>query len=100
MSSPTQTPAPQPGSMTSLLQQAGFKNVEEEEINGKVSYKDFDDFWTQMNEIAAPVVGALSKADEQTRQRIKAELHDTVKPFETTDGLTLDFCALVVSGTK
>ena len=91
----------QPGLMKSILQNAGFTNVQEEEITGKNHYEDFADMWTQMNEVAAPVVGAMSKADDATQQKIKGELEQLVTPYQTTDGkLLLDFSALVISACK
>lgn len=90
----------QPGLMKSVFQKAGFANVQEQEINGKNHYENFDDMWTQMNEVAAPVLNAMNKADEITRQKIKSELEEMVAPFQTDDGLLLDFSALVISADK
>ena len=90
----------QPGLMKSILQNAGFGNVEEKEVAGESHYNDFADFWTQMNEIAAPVVGALNKADEVTKTTVKQELHQLVMPYITTDGISLPFSALVVGVSK
>ncbi len=90
----------QPEMMKTILQKAGFTNIKEQEINGKAYYQDFQAYWKQMNEIAAPVVNAFSKADEATKEKVKAELQQVVKPFITDDGLLLDFCALVISGDK
>ena len=90
----------QPGLMKSILQNAGFANVEEKEVAGESHYNDFADFWTQMNEIAAPVVGALNKADEVTKTTVKQELHQLVMPYITNDGISLPFSALVVCGSK
>ncbi len=90
----------QPGLMKSILQNAGFTNIREEEIVGKNRYDNFADMWTQMNEVAAPVVSAMSKADDATKQKIKDELEQIVIPFQTDDGLLLDFSALVISADK
>ncbi len=90
----------QPGLMKSIFQNAGFTNVQEEEITGKNRYEDFADMWTQMNEVAAPVVGAMSKADDATKQKIKNELEQMVMPHWTDKGLLLDFSALVISADK
>lgn len=90
----------QPGWMKSVFQNAGFTNVEEQEITGKNHYKNFADMWTQMNEVAAPVVNAMSKADDATKQKIKSELKTMVAPFQTENGLLLDFSALVISANK
>ena len=90
----------QPGMMKSILQNAGFANVDEKEVAGESHYNDFADFWTQMNEIAAPVVSALNKAEEATKTTVKQELHQLVMPYITNDGISLPFSALVVGGSK
>lgn len=90
----------QPGAMKSVFEKAGFTNIREMEITGKNHYEDFADMWTQMNEVAAPVVNAMSKADDATKQKIKDELEQMVTSFQTEDGLLLDFSALVISADK
>ncbi|MDQ2752086.1 MAG: class I SAM-dependent methyltransferase, partial [Bacteroidota bacterium] len=90
----------QPGLMKSIFQNAGFGNVKEEEISGKNRYDDFDDMWMQMNDIAAPVVNAMSRSDDTTKQKIKTELEQMATPHLTDKGLLLDFSALVISATK
>ena len=89
-----------PGFMKSLLEKAGFKNVSEQEINGKVIYNDFEHFWTMMNDVAAPIVGALSKADDDMRKKIKDEVEAATNQFVGKDGLALEYCSLVVSAEK
>ena len=89
-----------PGFMKAILEKAGFKNVTEHEINGKIYYNDFEHFWTIMNDVAAPIVGALSKADDEMRRKIKDEVEAATKQFVTQDGLALEYCSLVVSAEK
>lgn len=89
-----------PGFIKSLMEKSGFKNIKEQEVNGKVVYKDFEYMWGMMNEVAAPVVGALSKADDEMRQKIKNEAAEFSKKYITDKGLELDYGAIVISGSK
>jgi ubiquinone/menaquinone biosynthesis C-methylase UbiE len=89
-----------PGLLKQILESSGFKDVQEQEINGKVVFKDFEFFWTMMNEVAAPVVAGLSKADDETKQKIKNEVNDQASRYITSKGLELDYGAIVLSGTK
>ena len=89
-----------PGQIKAILEKAGFKNIAEQPVDGKVFYDDADHMWTMMNEVAAPVVGALSKADESLREKIKNEVKENSEKFRSADGLELDYGALVISGTK
>jgi ubiquinone/menaquinone biosynthesis C-methylase UbiE len=85
-----QTPTPPPGVpgmfrcagpefMSTMLKQAGFKNVEEKEINPSFLVESHNFFWEYMNDVAAPVVAAMKTADESTRQKIKDEVFALLK---------------------
>jgi ubiquinone/menaquinone biosynthesis C-methylase UbiE len=89
-----------PGVMRSILEKAGFVYIKEQEITGKVVYENFEQMWQMMNEVAAPVVSALSNADEKTTAEIKAEVQQLSKQFETTNGIELEYGSLVFSGLK
>ncbi len=89
-----------PGMLKAMLEKAGFTNVKEQEVRGKLAYDDFDQMWEMMNEVAAPVVGALSKADAGTQQKIKNEVRENSKKYATGKGLEFDFGALVISAEK
>lgn len=88
------------GFMKSIMQKSGFKNIQEQTVSGKVLYAGFDEMWQMMNEVAAPVVGALSKADEAMKQKIKAEAEQQSEQYHTVKGLELDYESLVISGNK
>jgi ubiquinone/menaquinone biosynthesis C-methylase UbiE len=88
------------GFIKGLMETSGFKNIREQEVKGKVLYEDFDFFWNMMNDVAAPVVGALSKADDAMKQRIKNEVQEQSDQYKTGNGLEFDYAALVISGEK
>ena len=89
-----------PGFIKSLMEKSGFKNVNEKLISGKVAYNDFDHYWLMMNEVAAPVVGALSKADDDMKGKIKAEVEQLSGKYTTAKGLEFDYGSWVISGDK
>ena len=60
----------------------------------------FDAWWTRNLTVAGPVVGILNGLDDATRTRLRAELHDAVDRYETSDGLALPGVALIVSGQR
>lgn len=89
-----------PGFLAGLFRQAGLRNVDEQEVTGTLNCGTHESYWTFMNEVAAPVVFALSKADEATREKIRQEvfaLLDEKLPGNTT---SLPYGTVVVSGTK
>jgi hypothetical protein len=89
-----------PGLMKGILEKAGFNNIEEQEINKKIIYENADHMWTMMNEVAAPVVAALSKADEAVKEKIKNEVKESSQKYMTDKGLEMDFGSLILSAKK
>lgn len=104
-----QPPAGSPGmfrcantdEMSTLFKQAGLKNIMLKEINGQVEAESFDFLWTYMNDVAAPVVAALSKADDAMRIKIKQEIAEGIKQKYPGEGaLQLNYQALLFYGEK
>jgi ubiquinone/menaquinone biosynthesis C-methylase UbiE len=90
----------QPGFLAGLLRKAGLKNVSEREVIGKLNAGSNDQYWNFMNEVAAPVVTAMSKADATTKEKIKKEVFELVDQKYPDKKAALDCGALVVSGEK
>ena len=61
-----------PGFIAGFLREAGLRDTVEKEVTGKVSFDSPSHYWAMMMEVAAPVVSAMSKLDEATRDKIKA----------------------------
>ncbi len=89
-----------PGLIKELFETAGFKNVKEEIINGEVNYDSSDQYWQIMTDVAAPVVGALGKADETTKQKIKDELYAICNNKLTDGRLVMNFASIIINGEK
>ena len=104
-------PAPQPGApgmfrcakdglIASLFLNAGLSNISQVEIAGKLKCKTSDIYWDAMNEVAAPVVTALSKADKATEAKIKSEVFQLISQRYPDGDVRIDSSALVITGTK
>ncbi len=89
-----------PGLMTGLLKEAGFRNGSESEINGKATFNSAEAYWTNMTEVGAPIVAALSKADEATKTVIRNEVFDLLKQHTENGEVKLDYSSLVICGEK
>ncbi len=83
-----------------LFAQAGLKNISVQEVTGKLNCKTADVYWNVMTDVAAPVVAALSKADDATRERIKKDVHQTVNNKYPNGNVQIDSSALVIYGEK
>jgi len=104
-------PAPPPGSpgmfrcakdglIADLFTQAGLKNVTQQEITGQLNSGTADMYWNMMTEVAAPVAGALGKAGEATREKIKSEVFEALHQQYPDGNILIDSSALVVYGEK
>ena len=88
------------GLMEGVLQQAGFKNIKQKEISGKLNCRTTDQYWQMMTEIGAPIVAALSKADESTKEKIKTAVFEAVNNKFPDGDVVIDSSALVIYGEK
>ncbi|UUF14650.1 MULTISPECIES: class I SAM-dependent methyltransferase [Flavobacterium] len=87
------------GLIEDLFHNAGFKNVKGYEVKGKLNYETPERYWSMMTEIAAPVVAALSNADDQMRQKIKTEVLEIVQKAYP-DKVIIEGNSFVIVGVK
>jgi len=88
------------GLIQRLFQQAGFKNTSEKEVAGTLKCGTADVYWNLMTEVAAPVVAALSKADDALKEKIKKEVYRVVNEKYPDGNIRIDSSALVIYGEK
>jgi len=86
------------GLIAGLLRDAGFCGVTEKEISGQVVYDSADHYWTMMMEVAAPVVTAMSSADESIRATVKSEVYAALEQVGVP--LSLRYSASVITGER
>lgn len=87
--------------MKKIFETAGFKNVEVKEKLDQGEAESFESYWEYMNDVAAPVVSALSKADDKMRSKIKQEAKEGFNKKQSGSGpVKLDYSALIFSAKK
>ncbi|MDN3583286.1 class I SAM-dependent methyltransferase [Mucilaginibacter flavus] len=89
-----------PGMLAALFKQAGFKNIREEEIKGDIDYKSFEQYWEIMLDVGAPIVAALSKTDDETKELIKKEVGELFKSRNATGEAKLQYASIVIYAEK
>lgn len=89
-----------PGFLADLFKQAGLKNVSEKEITGKLNAGSKERYWSFINEVAAPVVAAMSKADDTMKEKIKKEVFHLLDQKYPDQKAAIDYGALVVYAEK
>ncbi len=57
-------------------------------------------YWAYMSDIAAPIVMALSNADDATRAKVGESVKELARQFETDGRIVFPWKSWVVSGEK
>jgi ubiquinone/menaquinone biosynthesis C-methylase UbiE len=88
------------GFIAGLMKQAGLRNISETEIRGKLNTGTTEIYWNFMTGSVAPVVAALSNADDVMRAKIKKEVFELIGQKYQDKKIALDAEALVIYGRK
>jgi len=88
------------GLIAHLFRQAGLTNIVETEVSGKLNAGSVDVYWNMMTEVGAPIVAALSKADDSLKDKIKAEVFETVNQRYPEGNVAFDTGSLIFYGEK
>jgi hypothetical protein len=83
-----------------VFENAGFKNIREQEVSTQLNAGTVERFWEMTTEIAAPFVNALNKADETLRKKIKDEVFELVNQHYPEGKVSIQASAIVISGEK
>jgi len=89
-----------PGLMKEIFENAGFKNIIEAEVLTNLNAGTIDTYWTMMTEVGAPIVAALSKADDWLRQKIKKEVYQLVNEKYPDGNISISGSAVILSAEK
>ena len=86
--------------MKQLFENAGFKNVNEETISGKIDFGTAENYWLNRIEMSESTISALDKTDEATRKKIKDELIADCNSKLTNGKLVMNYASLIISAEK
>ena len=89
-----------PGLIKQLFENAGFKNVKEETISGKIDFGTAENYWLNRTEMSESIISALNKVDEATRKKIKDELLADCNSKLTNGRLIMNYASLIISAEK
>jgi ubiquinone/menaquinone biosynthesis C-methylase UbiE len=90
----------QSGLIANLFKQAGLKNTSEKEVNSKMKCGTVEIYWNMMTEIGAPIVAALSEADDELKEKIKNEVFELINNKYPAGQVNIDASAIVVYAEK
>ncbi len=83
-----------------LFQAAGLKNIRVTEVDAKLKVGTADVYWSAITEVAAPVVAALSNADDAQVEKIRTEVLQAVNNKYPNQNKAIESSSLVISAEK
>lgn len=88
------------GTMRRAFDDAGLRDVNEEEVATLMVHETPDHYWQFMTEIAAPVVAGLATADAHTREQIRTEALEVARRSMRDGTVQMLSTATVIVGTR
>lgn len=90
----------QDGFIADLFAKAGLKNISQQEVTGNLACKTAAIYWDYLTGIAAPVVSALGKADDATKEKIRNEVYRSLNERYTDGNVSIGSSAIITSAEK
>lgn len=87
----------EPGTVTPLVEAAGFEVRAVEHIPVEWSYPDFDAYWRAQSSLNGALTRLLPTLSERERDELSEAVRDAVEPFRDGDGYRLTGVALGVA---
>lgn len=85
-----------PDPNTAYLADAGFSDIDVDEITGAMEYPSFDEYWDTNTSLAGPLAEMLATLDAGQIAAIRATAQQLVEPFRTADGYHLPYTVTAV----
>ena len=89
-----------PGLVKQLFENAGFKNIKEKTVSGKLDFGDAENYWLNRTEMSEATISSLNRVDEATRKKIKEELLAYCNSKLTNGKLIMHYSSLIISAKK
>ncbi len=91
----------QPGSLSSVLQNAGFGNIQEETKSLPWTWPGTaEEVWEQMQAVATPFLPLLQRIPRSKRDEIDDEVIEAIQQYADADRIKFGAVVVLVSGTK
>lgn len=88
------------GLMTALFKAADLKNIFVKEVESKLRVRSVETYWNVMNDVAAPVVAALSDAAPSMKEKIRQEVFEKVNERYPDKNIWVESSALIIAAEK
>ncbi len=88
------------GFIKKIFENAGFKNVKEETISGKIDFETSQNYWLNRTEMSETTISLLNKVDEVTINKIKNDLLEDCNSKLVNGRLIMNYAAIIISAEK
>jgi SAM-dependent methyltransferase len=88
------------GYLRDLFTRAGLRDITEEEVACDLLHDTAERYWEFMTDVAAPVVAGLARADQATREAIRAEVLELAQQRVRDGRVEMRSTTTVVTGTR
>lgn len=89
-----------PGLVEKLFENAGFKNVKEQTISGKIDFETSENYWLNRTEMSETTISLLNTVNEVTINKIKNDLLEDCNSKLVNGRLIMNYGAIIVSAEK
>lgn len=89
-----------PGELSSMLQEAGFVDVVEEEYLAEVRFPSGEEYYESLMDLAAPIQNLFARLSEQQQAEARHRIVDSIGPYRRTDGIALPIAVRMVAARK
>ncbi|HTZ23131.1 MAG TPA: methyltransferase domain-containing protein [Streptosporangiaceae bacterium] len=83
-----------------LATEAGFAELEAEQISGAMQADSLQDYWSFQTSISGPVATLLATLSADERDAVRVAFHAAAKPYRTGDGYRLPYCAVIFHASR
>jgi hypothetical protein len=72
-----------------LLREAGFDQIEVEEMELRWRFQSSDELWILASELQGPVALAIAKLEDEEQREVRSAIEERAAEFATSDGYEL-----------
>jgi len=89
-----------PGDLATMLQDAGFSSIAEEEFLAEVHLPSGEEYYKSLMDIAAPIQNLFARLSNQQQTEARNRIIDSVNQYRRANGIALPIAVRVVSAHK
>ncbi|MCP9449788.1 MAG: methyltransferase domain-containing protein [Nitrospira sp.] len=89
-----------PGDLSSMVEQAGFSDVNDSEFAAEWAYASAEEYYESLLDIAAPVQTLMAKLSDEQRETVKRLMLEAANRYQRSGRLVFPFVVRLVTARK